>query len=267
MKKLNVLLALTDQLRHGYKNMVGDYSKFFLKSQGSFKGEKRTYTPKDGTIDDPNKRGTTLVATTVKEKLDYFINNSSKFVDALFSQEKTNAMGIAKAELVVDGDSWGEYTSLELLRLKSLLESADLGKIGGMIESIPVRSDSEIWLKTENLDYSDREIYETEQFKGVSKTTTKKPFVLDDPNLKGRELPQNYQPAVVQQDEVLELGDYTKQNFSGEWSHRERALALKRRVNLLTAITEALKVANECEFLESDLKAEKIFGYLFFDKK
>ncbi len=34
--KLNVLLAITDALRTKYKNMVGNYTKFFMKSQGSF---------------------------------------------------------------------------------------------------------------------------------------------------------------------------------------------------------------------------------------
>lgn len=266
MKKLNVLLALTDQLRKAYKNSVSNYSKFFSKNQGSFKGEKRTYTAKEGTVDDPGKRGTVLVVTTVKEKLDYFIESNEKFIDALFSQEKTNASGLATAELKVDGEVWGTFTSLELLRLKALIESSDLGDLGSMIESIPVRSDSENWIKTTNEEYADREIYETEQFKGVAKTTVKKPIVLEDPNLKGKALPDNYTPPIVSQDEILELGDYTRQTFSGEWSHRERALTLKRRTDLLTAITEALKVANECKVEKSDLTAKKLFSYLFYGK-
>jgi hypothetical protein len=262
--KLNVKLALTDQLRQNYKNLVNDYSKFFAKSQGAFKGEKRTYTPKEGTIDDPSKRGNILVAITVHEKLDYFINNSSKFIDALFSQEKTNSLGLAKAELKVNGESWGEFTSFELLRLKSLIESSDLGKLGEMLENIPVRPDSEVWNKTNEDEYSGRDIYETEKFTGVAKTTIKTPYVLEDPNMKGRELPSNYTPPVVTRDEIHELGDYTKQNFSGEWTHRQRALCLKRRSELITSITEALKIANECESVESELTAEKIFNYLFF---
>lgn len=266
MKKLNVLLALTDQLRHVYKNMVNDYVKFFSKSQGSFKGEKKTYTAKDGVIDEPNKRGTVLVATTVKEKLDYFIENSSKFVDALFSQEKTNSSGEASAELVVDGKSWGIFTSLELLRLKSLLESKDLGVLSEMILNIPVRSDSEIWNKSKNDDYTGREIHETELFQGIAKTTIKTPFVLKDPNIKGDNIPAGYQPSVVTKDEIMELGDYTKQSFSGEWSHRERALVLKRKTDLLCSITEALKIANECVVVESGLNSKRIFGYLFYNK-
>jgi hypothetical protein len=264
--KLNVLLAITDQLRNSYKRSIANYIKYFSKSQGAFKGEKRTYTPKENTIDDPSKRGVVLVQTTIKEKVDYFIETSGPFIDALFSQEKTNASNKAKAELIVENKSWGEYTSLELLRLKSLLESSDLGDFSGVLNAIPVRSDSEVWNKTNDEDYSDREIYQTALFTGVAKTTIKNPYILVDPNLKGKDYPPNYQPAVASRDEVLELGDYTQQKFSGEWSQREKAASLHRTHVLLTAITKALKEANDCEIEKSELTANKIFNYIFYNK-
>lgn len=263
--KLNVLLALTDQLRVKYKNMVADYSKFFSKSQSAFKGGKRTYTPRDGVMDDTSKRGIVRVATTVDEKIDYLIEESSKFVDALFSQEKTNALGLAKGTLKVAGEEWGEFTSLELLRLKSLLESSDLGNMENLLINIPVRSDSEVWNKSDDPDYEGRLIFETEQITGTSKTTVKKEFILEDPNLKNIK-GDNYTPVKSQSDSVLELGDYTLQSFSGEWSHQQRALALKRRGDLLTAITIALKEANECEAVNSELTAEKVFNFIFRGK-
>lgn len=263
--KLNVLLALTDQLRVKYKNMVADYTKFFMKSQGSFKGEKRTYEPREGIVDDPSKRGITRVATTMEEKIQYFVDESKEFIDALFSQECTNATGFAKAKLVVEGEEWGEFTSLELLRLKTILESSDLGNIETMISLIPVRSDSEVWERSKNEDYQGRDIYETVQVSGTAKTTRKEEYILEDPNIskiKG----EGYRPAVSSRDLIIELGDYTKQNFSGEWSHQQRALVLKRRGELRKAITVALKKANECESVKSDLTAERIFGYIFNGK-
>lgn len=260
--KLNVLLALTDNLRGVYKNMVSDYSKFFAKSQGAFRGEQKTYNAKEGTIDDPKMRGYTPVATTVREKLDYFINHSKEFVDSLFSQEKTNSTGVAVASLVVDGKSWGEFTSLELLRFKSLLESSDLGNMENMLSLIPVRSDSEVWTASAHDDV--RSLHETKTLEGVSKTTIKTPFIVKDPNLDGKDIPVGYQPAVVNRDEVFELGDYTYQKFSGEWSQRERALALSRKATLVSAITVALKEANDVTAVESGLTADRIFGYLFF---
>lgn len=263
--KLNVLLALTDQLRVKYKNMISDYSKYFSKSQGDFKGSKRTYTPREGVIDDPSKRGLVHIVTTVDEKIDYFIQESKEFIDALFSQEKTNASGIAKASLTVDGKDWGEFTSLELLRLKSILEASDLGNVENLISNIPVRSDNEIWKESDDLDYESRAVFETEKISGVSKTTIKEEFILPDPNLKNIKA-DNYTPVKSMKDHVHELGDYTIQKFSGEWSHRQRALAFKRRGQLLTAITIALKEANEVDSVKSELTADRIFDFIFYGK-
>ena len=266
MRKLNVLLSLTDQLRVQYKNLVGDYARFFSKNQGAFLGERKTYKPREGTIDEPNRRGFTPVATTVDEKFKYFTETASEFINALFSQEKTNASNIAKAHLVVGEEDWGEFTSLELLRLRSLIESKDLGHLADVLNNIPVRSDSELWEESDDSEFEGRAVYEGKLLSGVNKTTKKDPRILPDPNLQGKELPTNYQAPVVAVDVVEELGDYTKQSFSGQWSQREKAMALKRRNELLVAITKALKEANDVEALESKLTADKIFGYIFYGK-
>ena len=266
-KRLHVLLALTDHLRHKYKNMVLDYSKFFKNSQGAFKGEKNTYAPREGTIDIENKRKFVKVVTTVDEKIDYFIENSKDFVDALFSQEKTNASGNAVAELIVEDQSWGVFTSNELLRLRSVLESADYGNIGEMMKNIPVRSDADVWERSKDENYKDRLIWEQPIRQGVQKTTINTPYILPDPNLVGNEYPANYHPQVANKQDVFELGDYTQQVFSGEWSHTKKAHALKRRDTLLAAVCSALKIANECEVVKSELTAETIYKYVFYGDK
>jgi len=262
--KLNVLLALTDTLRVVYKNMVSDYSKYFKNSQSDFQGVKKTYTAKEGVVDDPSKRKMVRVATTVKEKLDWFIEKTEQFVDATFAQEATNASGNAIGELIVDSKSWGNFTSLELLRLKNFIENSDLGNIGIMLSLVPTRSDSEVWDKTDDEDYTSREIFETEMVTGVNKTTVKEEYILEDPNVKNLKDTSGYHPPIATKNTILELGDYTSQNFSGQWSHRERAEALARKQTLVNAVTVALKQANECDIVDSELKAKKIFGYLFF---
>ena len=192
----------------------------------------------------------------------YFYDESDKFINALFSQEKTNASGNASAELIVDGKSWGVFTSLELLRLKSLLENSDLGDLNNMIKNIPVRSDSQIWNKTSAEEYQDREIFETNITSGVSKSTVKEDYILKDPNVDPGKT-ANYNPKVSVKTTVIDLGEYTHQGFSGEWSQRQRAFALKRRNDLLVAVIEALKECNKCEVEESKLTALKIFEYIF----
>lgn len=263
MKKLNVLLAITDALKGKYKRMVEDYTKFFNTSQGSFLGEKATYVQKEGTVDEPSKRKYVKVVTTVDEKIDWFINESKEFVSALFAQEKTNASGIAVANLVVDGHDWGKFTSLELLRLKSLLESGDSGNLEHLLSNIPVRPDSQIWNKTTSEEYSGREIYESPLLSGVSKTTVKEEYILEDPNISKLTNPSSYTPKTSVRTVTMDVGDYTNQTFNGQWSHRQRAGALKRRNDLILGVTAALKECNDCAIFESDLTAERIFGYIF----
>lgn len=257
--KLNTLLAKTDHLASSFKKGISEYIIFFKNNQSSFKGEKRTYTPKDGTIDIPSKRSNVVITTTVDEKLQYLVESSKDYINALFSQEKTNASGVAKATLIVDEINFGEYTSLELLRLKNILENGDFENL---YKTIPVRSDSEIWNESKNEMYVSRKgIFETEQVKGVEKSTTKEQYILPDPNVT-KDNGAKYTPQVASKDTIIELGDYTHQRFTGEYTHRQRAEILQRRTKLLTAVVEALKVSNDVEALESDLTANKLFGYL-----
>lgn len=262
-KKLNVLLAITDSLKGKYKRMVEDFTKFFKGSQGAFLGEKSTYTPKDGMIDEPSKRKYVKVITTVSEKINWFINESEEFIDSLFSQEKTNALGKATADLIVDGKNWGNFTSLELLRLKSLLESGDTGNIEDLLANIPVYSDSQIWEKCNLEEYTGRDILQSPMVQGTSKSTIKEEYILEDPNLSRLGPQAAYNPKTSMRTTVIDVGDYTNQYFNGQWSQRERAMALKRRGDLLTATIAALKECNDCEAVKSELTAERIFGFIF----
>ena len=255
--KLNVLLAKTDHLAASFKKGLSEYIKFMKDKQGAFRGEKKTYSPKDGTIDLPSERKNDLVITTVKEKLDYLVSSSEDYINALFAQEKTNASGIATAELIVDGISFGKFSSLELLRLKSLIEQSDFE---GVYMNLPVRSDSEIWVKTSNEMYNGREIFETELVKGIKKTTTKESYILPDPTVSKDSAA--YKPTVASKDTITDLGEYTYQKFSGEFTQRQKAEILQRRTKLLTATIEALKVANDVEAVDSELSASKLFNYL-----
>lgn len=258
--KLNVLLAVTDTLRSKYKSMISEYSKFFAQRQGSFLGTKATYVPREGMIDDPSKRKHVKVITTVDEKFKYFTKEAAEFINALFSQEKTNGSGRATAELVIDGESWGTFNSLELLRLKSLLDNNDLGDMGTMLSNIPTRSDAELWDKNSSDEYSDRAIYQTPLVTGVSRTTEKEEYILNDPNLKEG---MTYAPQRAVRTIPVEVGDYTIQHYSGQWSQKQRAAALKKKHTLVVAVTKALKECNDCEAEQSALTADKIFGYIF----
>ncbi len=255
--KLHILLAKTDVLAAQFKGALKDYIGFFKNKQGAFRGERKTYEANPGTVDEVSRRGNVLVQTTVDEKLEWFTENNSEYINALFSQEKTNSCGIAKAELIVDGESWGEFTSLELLRLKTLLESSDLK---GMYGNIPVRSDAEEWNETDAEMYQGRAIFESPKNTYTNKTTIKESYILEDPNVS--KTTANYTPQVAQKNIIQELGQGSIQRFSGEWSHRQRAEVLKRISALHLAVVQALKAANDVEVVESEMTAEKLFDYL-----
>jgi hypothetical protein len=259
-QKLNVLLAITDTLAPSFKKGIVNYGQFFKDKQGAFLGEKKTYDAKPDTIDEPSMRGNVLVQTTVKEKLDYLVESSKDYINALFSQEKTNASGLAVADVVVDGEVlFSQLTSAELLRLKSLFSTSE---IEAMYSNLPVRSDAEVWVETKNDMYPGREVFEGPLQEGVKKSTTKVQYILEDPNVAQLKDTSKYIPVTATRDTTTELGDYTHQRFTGATSQTKRAEILKRRTKLLTAITEALKTANEIETVQSTVTAEKIFGFL-----
>jgi hypothetical protein len=209
-------------------------------------------------MDEPTKRQNVLVVTTVDEKLEYFENTHAEFMSNLLTVEKTNASGTAKATLEYDGVNFGELTSLELLRLKNLL-----GELKPVYENIPVRDDKSNWVPTNQEEYSDRTgIFETELQKGVSKSTLKEQYIMPDPNVQYLKDSSRYTPQLGSKDTIIDLGDYTLQTFSGEWTHRQRAAALARLSGLAGAVIEALKKCNEAEEVKTEFDPKKLFALL-----
>lgn len=260
MKKLNTLLAVTNTAQSAFKAMTKDYASFFKGKQGAFVGEKATYEPEPNTVDDESKRKNVAVQTTVGEKLEWYKENAQSFLNDLFTVERANANNVT-AELVVGEKSFGHLTTLELLRLKGLLED---NNIMTMIQSIPVRSDSDNWEEATVEQYAGREgIFQSTLQTGEVKTTVKTTYVLEDPNIGKLKDATQYTPQLGQKNDVHVLGQYTHQRFSGEWSQRQRAELLKRRNDLYVAVVAALKEANEVEVVEQSKLGSDVLDYLF----
>ena len=132
-----------------------------------------------------------------------------------------------------------------------------------MFLSTPVRSDADEWSESSDETFKGRKgIYESPKISGESKTTVKESYILPDPNIGKLKDAGSYTPQVAQKNETVTVGNYTQQAFSGEYSHKQRSEILRRRTVLLTAITEALKMCNEVEAIESGINSDKIFNYL-----
>lgn len=253
-RKLNVLLGLREKVESSFKNMLDDLFKKFKNNQGLFLGYRKTYQPIDEYADDPSKRGFVNVQSTVAEQLDYMRVHTMNFMDIVFSIEKTNATGRVKAPLIVENENWGEYTSLELLRLKTTLDNS---KLRGLYKEIPVRSDTEIWVKASEQLFAERDIWMNSINEGQAKTTIKESYILEDPHAEraGR------QPVIAEKTTQVNIGNYTSQMFTGAITLTQRAKMQRRYDTLYAAVIEALEIANNVEAETSDL-GTKIFTYL-----
>lgn len=224
---------------------------------------RRPKKPRDGYAEDARYMGTTKVATTVEEKLEWFENNATPYLKDVFSIEATNSAGAPRVELIVDGVSFGKLTALDLMRLKTILTGKQLED---MYTNIPVRSDSEVWLEGTDEEYKGRDIHETEMLKGITRTTESEEVILKDPNLDPAKLPANYNAKVTVKKKTVETGDYTLQKFTGAWTQRQRAELLQRRSKILAAVIEALKVVNDNEAQSPNLNVEKLVTFLHHGK-
>lgn len=253
---LSTSLGLREKTEINFKSAIADMSKKFVKNQGIFQGERKTYEARDGYADEPTKKNYRHVQSTVKEQLAWLEETCEEFMKIVFSIEKTNASGGVKAELIVDGNSWGEFTSLELLRLKTILDNS---KFKSLYSEIPVRSTTEVWTETSDSEYStSKGIYESKKVDGVAKTTLKETYILHDPHY---ESGCERAPITAEKSSQVEIGDYTSQKFSGEISLAERANMIKRYDTLVKAVIVALQNANNVETKESTL-GDKVFKYL-----
>lgn len=264
MLKLNKLLALVEASTPMFRKLIAEYKGFFEKKQGDFQGVRKEYFPKDGMADLPSERQFKRVVTTVAEKLQYFEDNSVEHLNNIMNVEATNASGGARVELKVGEFSFGSLSTLELMKLKSILEKEGLEP---MYAVMPVRSDAEIWEPAEDELYVGRDIYETARLSGTKKTVAKAEYILEDPNVikmieRGGIDVSRYTPVKSVKDTVVDLGDYTLQHFSGETTQRYRASVLARRSELKRAIDGALKEANDVAVVRSGFDAKQFFVYL-----
>lgn len=262
--KMNALLAKVEHGQSLFKKMTAEFAAFFNKSQGHFVGVRKTYDPREGTADNNSMRSFVKVVTTVNEKFDWYEKNAKEYINSTLAVDATNASNTTKTPLVINGVTIATMSTLELMKLKSLLTKMGVQE---MYDHIPVRSDTLIWSPTDDEMYAGREIFETDLTRGASRTGIKKEIVLEDPNVRymvesGKVDVSKYNPAKSMTETMIEVGDYTVQHFSGEYTQRQKAEILQRRSVLLEAVEVAIKQANDVPTVQSELTANKLFGYL-----
>lgn len=265
--KMNTLLAQLDHAKEVSSKEMLSYIQLFKTKQGMFVGERKTYTPREGYPDKPSERSFKQVASTVDEQLTYMLDDSTphtgalpRYLKLLFQKEATNSKGAYRVPLVVEGVTLGVLSAEELLRLKDVLTNDQLTE---MIKNLPVRSDSVRWVESTDPDYKARNIFETEVSRSVDRIGEIKTEILKDPNIDPKNLPANYRATTNQVKVTYEIGDQTRQNFSGEYTQTQRALILSRKSVLLDAVVKALKEVNDVEAEASSLDVNATLNYIF----
>ena len=252
MGKLNVLLAKTDQLNAVIKKNLTDSIATFRGKQGHFKGEKTTYKERAAEYANPSNNVDKPVSSTVQEWFDYTFKHAGEFLKAKLDQEATNCSGTAKAKLVIEGKEFGELTTGELMALKGFFEQQALRE---MFEAAPTVSLTENWQPSDNVEYKRRGILEAPIQNWVDKATETTPKVEWDPLGK--------QPGIiVQLKSTVEKGDVSRQLFSGEISHIDRAEIMARLSKIVIAIKTALEEANHAEVTPSKVDPAALFTFL-----
>ena len=77
-------------------------------------------------------------------------------------------------------------------------------------------------------------------------------------------LPANYRATTTKTQTVLEIGNSTHQDFTGEWTQRKRAELLRRKSAVLNAITAALKEVNDVEVEKENLDADALVKFIHY---
>lgn len=253
-KKQSVLLGLREKLEKDFSNLLSDMANKFKNKQGIFQGFRNTYDPLDGFADDDTKRGFQNVSSTVSAQLGWLKEHSKDYLATVLSIEKTNAQNVT-APLTVNGVLWGEYTTLELLRMKGILD----GKLRAIVQDLPIRSEKHVWAESTQPEFVGRSIWETPKEEGSSKTTIKDTIIVNDPHIKDA---PNRPPVTRETSVQVNVGNYTKQTFSGEITNLERAVLEVKYNNIYKGIIEALESANNIESVPSDL-GDKVLDFLF----
>jgi len=252
MGKLYELIAVEDDLRKAFQNILLETSVTFNKKTHLFAGQIRALEmfesthPLHNSIDQEEE-----LSETVPNKLDYMFSHVGKYLDVNLQKETTNQL--AKANIEIDGKLIaGEVPVAFLLGLESKLVG-----IRNVMKDIPTLQSGKRWIedkvKGKNVwTLSEKEVsYKTEKIL--------EPVVLYDATDK--------HPAQVKESmRQKEVGKYLFDRWSGLITPAQKSDILKRMDSLIVAVKQARQRANDIT-ASSNKISSKIIDYIMADFK
>ena len=241
--KLHELLAVEQDRKNKAAAAIGEALQTFTKRDVLFDGMAKRYVAMEEdseVIPDETKE----MVSTLKEKLQQTLEIFAVGIDAHLSKEETNASNTAKAELLVDGQSFGILSATSLLALET-----HLSKLRELYIAIPTLDLTKKW----NYD-AQRGVYRTDE--EVKFRSIKRPKVI----VKYEATKEH--PA---QTELLyldyQVGKYETTYYSGKVTANQKALLLRRVDALIEAVKTARSKANNVD-VQNTKVAQKLFDFI-----
>jgi len=246
------LLAVVHTLELTADNFIKEGINTFGNKQSHFDGMKKIYTPYTETSDDGNNKlpvenipdEITEIVTSVEDKLKFIINNAIEGIDTSISKEASNASNEIKAELNVDGESFGTFSTIELLNLETWL-----GRIRKLYNNIPTLDPKREWAFNKDTGF-----YKTKAV--PSFRTLSRPRALTMAKATDKHAEQ-----VKLIDLTTEVGQWLTTYSSGRVYPKTKSDLLSRIDKLITAVKVAKAAANSGPIYEVKI-AKRIFDFI-----
>lgn len=261
-KTLPEAIASRDLNKPVFQNILQERRKTFEKKTSKFIGISKTFNSKleeipesdskyvDGSFDPSNfKNENAMPESSIREQLDFLKSELSPIIDNSLSIEKTNTSNVVKTVLIVGEESFGEFSSAELLSLRNTMKA-----LKDVYQTIPT-------IEGVNFEWDDKHgMFSTEENVTVKTKTVEDVIIVAPANQFQKEAKlRTIQKQIV-------VGEYSTINYSTLITSKEKHAILKRTQMFLDGIERALKRANNIELMPVNV-AEKIFDFLHSEGK
>lgn len=231
--QLHALLAVEQDRKNRATEILQEAATLFSKKEDHLDGVVKVYEPKEEG-GEPLPPEIKEVVTSISEKMAYVAPFVAQAIDAQLSKEETNASGTARAELIVDGKSFGEFSATSLLALEQ-----HFGRLLGLYRVMPTLDNVRRWTKdsqAENIYVSETEVkYRTQKIEDVVVAVQ----------------PTKEHPAqVVKLTKDVQVGTYKTTYRSGKITSAAKSELLRRIDHMLDAIKQARAHANQAEVVQ-----------------
>jgi hypothetical protein len=228
--KLHELLAVEDDLKGTSKKIHAETLTTFMKKQDHFMSKAvEFHSVLEGVR--PELEGEVAMVTTVSDKLNYYADATSKYLDAFLQKESTNTA--AKADIILDN---GEVLAKDVPATALLGLERELGKVLDVYSVLPTLEPTVVW---ENDEAAGQGIVRNTQNKVRTKKVTK-PFVL-------YEATERHPAQVEKVSEDIVTGNLTTITKSSKITPARKSLLMKRVEETRRAVKKARMRANTVE--------------------